>query len=112
MTLKGVLRHALGKPGHGVNIEGLAAKDGMLYFGFREPAKDKHTYILPVRADQLFSAAGVPNAEPVKIKAGAGRGIRDMLAVPEGGSGFKPSDPKTVPVAGHHRRQTRGSGHA
>jgi hypothetical protein len=28
----------LGAPDHAANIEGLAAKDGMLYFGFREPA--------------------------------------------------------------------------
>jgi hypothetical protein len=83
-TLREFAGKCLGKPSHGVNIEGLAVKDGMLYFGFREPAKDKHTYILPLRADQLFSAAGVSNAEPVQIKAGAGRGIRDMLAVPEG----------------------------
>jgi hypothetical protein len=83
-TLREFAGKCLGRPSHGVNIEGVAVKDGMLYFGFREPAKDKHTYILPVRADQLFSAAGVSNAEPVKIKAGAGRGIRDMLAVPEG----------------------------
>jgi Protein of unknown function (DUF3616) len=74
----------LGKPDHAVNIEGLAAKDGMLYFGFREPARDQHTYILPVKADELFSQAGIKNAEPIKIKVGSGSGIRDMLAVRDG----------------------------
>jgi len=74
----------LGNPGHAVNIEGLAAKNGMLYFGFREPAEDKHTYILAVSADRLFSTAGSIDATLIKVKVGPGRGIRDMLAVPEG----------------------------
>lgn len=74
----------LGKPDHAVNIEGIAAKDSMLYFGFREPAKDQHTYILPVKADELFSAGGIRNAKPIRIKVGSGSGIRDMLAVRDG----------------------------
>jgi hypothetical protein len=77
-------KKCLGKPDHAVNIEGLAAKDGMLYFGFREPARDQHTYILPVKADELFSQAGIKNAEPIKFKVGSGSGIRDMLAVRDG----------------------------
>lgn len=35
--------NASGKDGHGVNIEGLAARNGQLYFGFREPAINKTT---------------------------------------------------------------------
>ena len=77
-------KKCLGKPDHAVNIEGLAAKGGMLYFGFREPASDHHTYILPVKADELFSSTGIKNAAPVKIRVGPGSGIRDMLAVPDG----------------------------
>ena len=77
-------KKCLGKPDHAVNIEGLSAKDGILYFGFREPARDQHTYILPVKADELFSQAGIKNAEPIKIKVGSGSGIRDMLAVRDG----------------------------
>ena len=72
----------LGKPGHAINIEGLAAKNGILYFGFREPAKDKQTYVVSVRADQLF--AGTGKLEVTKLKVGGGRGIRDLLSVPEG----------------------------
>ena len=77
-------KKCLGKPDHAVNIEGLAAKGGMLYFGFREPARDQHTYILPVRANELFSRAGIKNAKPIRIKVGSGSGIRDMLAVRDG----------------------------
>jgi hypothetical protein len=73
----------LGKPDHAVNIEGIAAKDGMLYFGFREPAKDKHAYILPVPADALFTSP-VPDSTPFTVEVGQGRGIRDLLGVPEG----------------------------
>jgi hypothetical protein len=73
----------LGKPDHAVNIEGIAANGGMLYFGFREPAKDKHAYILPVPADSLF-AGPAPDSRPFRVEVGKGRGIRDLLAVPEG----------------------------
>src|SRR3954465_6258991 len=72
----------LGKPDHAVNIEGLAARSGTLYFGFREPAKDKQTYVASVRADQLF--AGTGKLEVTKLKVGGSRGIRDLLSVPQG----------------------------
>src|SRR4029077_16060470 len=61
-------KKCLGKPDHAVNIEGLAAKDGTLYFGFREPAQDQNTYILPVKADELFSSAG----SRVRSRSGSG----------------------------------------
>ena len=72
----------LGKPDHAVNIEGVAAKSGTLYFGLREPAKDKHTYVVSVRADQLF--AGTGKLEVTKLKVGGDRGIRDLLSIPDG----------------------------
>jgi hypothetical protein len=72
----------LGKPNHAVNIEGLAAKSGVLYFGLREPAKDKRTFVASVRADQLFAGAGA--LEVTKLNVDGGRGIRDLLSVPEG----------------------------
>ena len=71
-----------GKPDHALNIEGLAAKAGALYFGLREPAKDKSAYVVSVRADQLF--AGTGKLAVTKLKVGGGRGIRDLLSVPEG----------------------------
>lgn len=81
--LKKFAGECLGKPKHGVNIEGLAVKSGILYFGFREPAEHQHTYILPVPADQLFTGS-VSSATPIKVEVGAGSGIRDMLAVTDG----------------------------
>jgi hypothetical protein len=82
-VLKKFAGECLGKPRHGANIEGLAVKGGILYFGFREPAEDKHTYILPVPADQLF-AGTVTSATPIRVDVGGGSGIRDMLAVKDG----------------------------
>jgi hypothetical protein len=73
----------LGKDGHGVNIEGLAARNGKLYFGFREPAINKMTYILRVSADALFSGGDLL-ARLFTVEAGKASGIRDLLAVPEG----------------------------
>lgn len=74
----------LGKDGHGVNIEGLAVRDGQLYFGFREPAKDRTAYILRVAARPLFES-GDPAPKRFTIPdIGKASGIRDMLAVKEG----------------------------
>jgi Protein of unknown function (DUF3616) len=73
----------LGKDGHGINIEGIAARNGQLYFGFREPARDKKAYILRVAARPLFEGGDLA---PRLFAAEVGRasGIRDLLAVPEG----------------------------
>lgn len=68
---------------HGVNIEGLAARNGWLYFGFRGPAVEGTAYILRVAADFLFSG-GAPSHTLFTVPVGQGRGIRDLLAVPEG----------------------------
>lgn len=80
----GVPPHATGRRGrHGVNIEGVAAKDGRLYFGFREPALAGRAPILRVAAGPLFSGGDLAPAL-FSVAVGAGRGIRDLLAVSEG----------------------------
>jgi hypothetical protein len=68
---------------HAVNIEGLAAKAGDLFFGLREPSKDKTAYIVKVGADALFGTADL-DLDIYQFDVGGGRGIRDLLAVPEG----------------------------
>ncbi|EXI82265.1 MAG: hypothetical protein AW10_00713 [Candidatus Accumulibacter appositus] len=70
----------------GVNIEGLAVKDGRLYFGFRGPANKGQALILAVDAEALFKGGDVKDgkASVTRIKVGAGRGIRDMVAVTSG----------------------------
>src|SRR5262249_13043087 len=44
----------VGRKDHALNIEGLAAKAGVLYFGLREPAQDETAYVVKVDAKALF----------------------------------------------------------
>jgi Protein of unknown function (DUF3616) len=67
----------------GANIEGLAAKGGRLYFGFRGPAEKGVTVILAVDAKAFFEG-GDPKAEITRIVVGQRRGIRDLHAVKDG----------------------------
>jgi hypothetical protein len=82
--LKASLGKCLGAEG-GVNIEGIAAKDGRLYFGFRGPTdeKDGSTFILSVNADALFTGTDA-RPEVTRIVVGKGRGIRDLISVKDG----------------------------
>jgi len=73
----------LGKDGHGINIEGLAARNGQLYFGFREPARDKTAYILRAAAGTLFDGGDLAS-KLFTLDVGKASGIRDLLAVPDG----------------------------
>ncbi|MGD9657914.1 MAG: DUF3616 domain-containing protein [Methylocystis sp.] len=61
----------------GVNIEGVAAKDGRLYFGFRGPAINGEALIVGVDAKALFEgAAAAPSVG--RIRVGDKRAIRDL----------------------------------
>jgi hypothetical protein len=68
-----------------VNIEGLAAKDGRLYFGLRSPtdAKAGSTLILSVDADAFFTGTDA-KPEITRISVGKGRGVRDLHSVKDG----------------------------
>lgn len=67
----------------GVNIEGLAVRDGRLYFGLRGPVLDGVAQVLSVDADALFSGGDV-RAAVIPLPLGPHRGIRDMVAVHSG----------------------------
>ena len=62
---------------NGLNIEGIAARNGRLYFGLRGPAIDGHAYIVDVDAEALFSGG---DAKPAahNVVVGAKRAIRDL----------------------------------
>ncbi|MFC3692861.1 DUF3616 domain-containing protein [Chenggangzhangella methanolivorans] len=66
--------------GMGLDIEGLAASGGHLWFGFRGPKAPDGAYVLRVDADAVFSQG---DQKPALLTAhvGAGRTIRDMQAV-------------------------------
>ena len=67
----------------GVNIEGLAARNGRLYFGFRGPVTEGVARVLAVDTQALFEG-GDARPELTRLALGPQRGIRDMLAVKDG----------------------------
>ncbi len=74
-------KHCLGQGG--IDIEGLAVRGGRLFFGLRGPTEADMAFIVSVDADAFFDGA---EAKPQvhRVKLGAGRGLRDMLAVQDG----------------------------
>ncbi|MDB6133374.1 MAG: hypothetical protein JWM59_1617 [Verrucomicrobiales bacterium] len=68
---------------NGFNIEGLAFKDGRLWFGVRGPNVDGHTFVIEVEPDSLFEG-GLPACKVHTLPVGEGRGIRELAAVREG----------------------------
>lgn len=67
----------------GINIEGMALRDGRLYFGFRGPVIQKKAFVLDVDAQALFSG-GDPKPMVSRLALGDHRGVRDMVAVADG----------------------------
>jgi hypothetical protein len=67
----------------GVNIEGLAVKNGRLLFGFRGPVDNGKAHVLAVDADALFTG-GDARPTQLTLNVGKGRAIRDLLAVSDG----------------------------
>lgn len=61
----------------GVNIEGVAAKDGRLYFGLRGPAIDGIALIVGVDAKALFEG-GDAKPSVSRVAVGEKRAIRDL----------------------------------
>jgi hypothetical protein len=68
-------KHLKGK--QGVNIEGVAAKDGRLYFGFRGPAINGEALIVGVDAKALFEGGDVAPSVG-RLRVGSKRAIRDL----------------------------------
>jgi hypothetical protein len=69
---------ALPSKENGVDIEGLAAKDGALYLGFRGPVL-RENFVPIARVDP----SGADEPELLFVKLG-GRGVRDMAATTDG----------------------------
>jgi len=68
----------------GVNIEGLAAKDGMLFVGFRSPNLEGKAHVVEIRPEVLFGAPGKPSYKLHAVALGAGLGIREIVTVQSG----------------------------
>jgi Protein of unknown function (DUF3616) len=81
--LKDHVGKCLGAEQEGINIEGLAVKDGMLHVGFRAPTADGTVPVLSVDAKTVFESAEPPT-QITMLRVGKGRGIRDLAAVHDG----------------------------
>lgn len=68
---------------NGLNIEGLACLEEMLYFGLRSPNKKGKSFVIELSVSELFD--GRPRALIVhELKVGEGRGIRELVSVKGG----------------------------
>ena len=68
---------------HGINIEGVAVRNGSIYLGFRAPSLDGAGFVVRVAEDAVFGDA--PAAPQVfRPRLGVGMGIRDLVKVQDG----------------------------
>lgn len=86
LTQSPTLAPFLGKPLqlNGLNLEGLACKDGKLWIGCRAPVHGSGSVaVLVVDAEIVFStpSAQWPKAKVHMLDLGKSRGVRDMVAV-------------------------------
>jgi len=94
---------------NGVNIEGLAAKHGQLFVGFRNPNLGGNAYVMEIAADQIFSDRKGRHYKLHSLSLGEGLGIREIVAAEScfliiaGNSGSEPSDkfPKSENYQAH-----------
>lgn len=83
---------------NGVNIEGLAAKYGQLFVGFRSPNLGGKAYVMEIAAEQIFGGKKGRNYRLHSLSLGKGYGIREIVAagscflIIAGNSGSEPSD--------------------
>jgi hypothetical protein len=70
--------------GGGVNIEGLAVKDGRMHFGLRGPSNKGNAYLLSVDAEAMFTKHADLNSKATSLPLGPNTGIRDLAAVSDG----------------------------
>ncbi len=68
----------------GVNIEGLAARNGRLYVGFRSPNLQGDALVMEIRADDVFGGTPRPTCTLHRLRLGPGLGIRDLVAARSG----------------------------
>jgi hypothetical protein len=91
-SLSGILRNDpllgphFGKPlqQRGVNIEGLAVRNGRLFVGLRNPNLDGYAFVIEVGADEVFAGSGRSQYTLHKLLLGRGLGIREIVAAKEG----------------------------
>lgn len=108
-----ILRPYFGKPlqQKGVNIEGLAIRQGHLFVGLRNPNLEGNAFVLEVEADAVFSGALRPAYTLHKLMLGRGLGIREIVATREGFliiAGNAGSEPSNVFLQAEDYEERRG----
>lgn len=73
---------SLGKGG--INIEGIAARNGRMYFGLRGPSVKRRAYVVSVDADALFTRKDDLKPGTSSFELGKDTGIRDLAVVSDG----------------------------
>ncbi len=68
----------------GVNIEGLAARNGKLYFGLRSPNLKGSAHVIEIAPDELFSKKTKKSYTLKTVELRTALGIRDIAAVQDG----------------------------
>jgi hypothetical protein len=82
----------------GVNIEGLAARGGQLYVGFRAPNLGGEALVMEIRADDVFRGKPRPVYKLHRLRLGKGLGIRELVTTRSaflliaGNAGSEPSE--------------------
>lgn len=79
--LKGYVNRPLQR--NGVNIEGLACKNGKLFFGFRAPNLNGKALVVETEAEAFFQTDS-PTCVVHQLAVGSGQGIRDLIACRDG----------------------------
>ena len=83
---------------NGLNIEGLAVRDGRLFVGFRNPNVGGYAFVLEVAAEDVFTNRPRPRYVLRKLRLGEGLGIREIVAaetgflIIAGNAGSEPSE--------------------
>jgi hypothetical protein len=68
----------------GINIEGIAVRNGRMHLGLRGPSLDGRAFVLSVDADAVFTKGGDLNGKVTSLQLGQDTGIRDLAAAGDG----------------------------
>lgn len=68
----------------GLNVEGLAMRNGQAWIGLRAPLLAGDAVVVKVAADSLFGGAQPAKGSLHKVALGEGRGVRDLAVVKDG----------------------------
>ena len=81
-TIRKFFKRRLAKKG--VNIEGIAVRDGRMHLGLRAPSLRGNAFVLCVDADAVFTRKDDLRSKVTPLALGRNTGIRDLAAVEDG----------------------------